>query len=312
MAWGSSFYLPAILAGPVARDLGVGQSAVFAALSAALLVSGVIGPAIGRHIDRHGGRDVMAASSLVLGLGLALHAGAVDLPTLVVAWVVLGVGMGLGLYDAAFATLGRLYGTTARSAITGITLMAGFASKIAWPLTAYGADAIGWRGTCLAWAAAHVLIALPLNRLVIPAVAVSAPRPTTAPPKRAAPVLDRNMWLLAVAFAAIWFVTGAVAAHLPALLQATGAGPGEALFAAALVGPAQVGARLVEAGVLARWHPLGLLGAPARVAQAIAPLAVSLVLERSATAALLLTGTAAGLTTALALLLVRPSAPGGR
>ena len=79
------------------------------------------------------------------------------------AWLVMAIGMGLGLYDAAFATLGRLYGTDARGAITGITLLAGFASTIGWPLTAWGASTIGWRETCLAWAAVHLFIALPMN-----------------------------------------------------------------------------------------------------------------------------------------------------
>ena len=87
---------------------------------------------------------------------------------MVAAWLLLGVGMGLGLYDAAFGALGRIYGDNARKAITGITLIAGFASTVGWPLSSFGLDAIGWRGTCFAWAAAHMLIGLPLNMLFLP------------------------------------------------------------------------------------------------------------------------------------------------
>jgi len=71
--------------------------------------------------------------------------------------------MGMGLYDAAFATLTRLYGTAARKPITGITLIAGFASTIGWPISAYLDAHFGWRTACLVWAAVHLLLALPLN-----------------------------------------------------------------------------------------------------------------------------------------------------
>src|SRR5580692_665997 len=95
----------------------------------------MVGPSVGRLIDRHGGRHLLAASNLVIAAGLLILAAAHSIAALVVAWTVLGVGIGMGLYDPAFATLTWLYGRDARSAITGITLIAGFASTIGWPLT---------------------------------------------------------------------------------------------------------------------------------------------------------------------------------
>jgi hypothetical protein len=82
------------------------------------------------------------------------------------AWLIMGVAMGLGLYDAAFATLGRIYGKAARRSITGITLIAGFASTVAWPLSALGEATLGWRYTCAVWAMAHIVIGLPLDLLL--------------------------------------------------------------------------------------------------------------------------------------------------
>ena len=64
------------------------------------------------------------------------------------------------------------------------------------------------------------------------------------------------MAILAFVFAATWFVTGAMAAHLPRLLEIAGASRTAAIAAAALVGPAQVTARLVEFGALRTVHPL--------------------------------------------------------
>src|SRR5258707_6154616 len=137
LAWASSYYLPAILADPIARDLGVSSNWIFAAFSASLVISALLGPRVGRQIDLAGGRQVLSASNLTLAAGLALLGCSYSIPVLVIAWLLLGVGMGFGLYDAAFAALGRIYGDAARRSITGITLMAGLASTVGSPLNAF-------------------------------------------------------------------------------------------------------------------------------------------------------------------------------
>src|ERR1700733_583890 len=220
LAWASSYYLPAILADPIARDLGVSSNWIFAAFSASLVISALLGPWIGRQIDLVGGRPVLSASNLTLAAGLALLGCAHSLTVMMVAWLLLGIGMGLGLYDAAFGALGRIYGDAARRSITGITLLAGFASTVGWPLTAWGLQTIGWRDTCLAWGGAHILVGLPLNYFMLPAVQ-GAKAQAAAAAKPHIPI-DRTMILLAFAFAAAWSVTGAMAAHLPRILQAAG------------------------------------------------------------------------------------------
>jgi MFS family permease len=254
LAWASSVYLPAILADPIAHDLGVSANWIFGAYSAALAVAAVLGPRVGRQIDRLGGRPVLSLSNLTLALGLVLLGFAQSIPLLILAWLVLGIGMGYGLYDAAFGALGRIYGEAARGPITGITLIAGFASTVGWPLTALGLQTIGWRDTCFAWAAAHILIGLPLNLFMLPAVKST----TLAAEGLVKPriPLDRTMLLLSFIFATAWIVTAAMAAQLPRILEAAGATTLQAVSAGALIGPAQVAARLVEAGVLKRYHPL--------------------------------------------------------
>jgi MFS family permease len=280
LAWGSTFYLPAILALPMAETLESPVEVVYAAFSLALLLSGLLGPAVGRRIDRLGGRDVLVVSNIVFAAGLGLLAGAQGPIVLFLAWLIIGVGMAMGLYEAAFATLAGLYGQAARGPITGITLLAGFASTVAWPVTTWLELGIGWRGTCLFWAAVHLAICLPLNRFLIPkparpAMAMNpAARASVAPPQRL-PGETRLMLTLAFVFAATWFVSTALAAHLPRLLSETGVSPTTALAAAMLVGPAQVGARMVEFAFLQRFHPL----ASARFATMLHPLgAVALLL----------------------------------
>ena len=253
LAWASSYYLPAILADDMARDTATSTTWLFASFSASLIISALLGPRAGRLIDRGSGNAVLAVSNFLFAGGLVLLSIAQSLLVLQLAWIVLGIGMGIGLYDAAFAVLGRIYGTSARGAITGITLFAGFASTIGWPLTAWGASTIGWRDTCLAWAALHFFVALPLNYWCLP-------RPTMSVREKHAtdkPVpLDRPMILLGFAFAAAWVVTAGMAAHFPRIMEAAGASATQAIAAGALIGPAQVGARLLEAGPLARFHPL--------------------------------------------------------
>jgi MFS family permease len=138
LAWGSSYYLPAILADPIATGLDVPKSLFFGFFSGSLLLQAALGPMIGRAIDRHGGRGVLVLSNLVLGAGLVWLAFAQGPVGLAGAWAALGIGMALGLYDAAFATLTALFGHEARGPITGITLIAGFASTVGWPLSALG------------------------------------------------------------------------------------------------------------------------------------------------------------------------------
>jgi MFS family permease len=285
LAWGSSYYLPAILADPIAAGLAVSRSWFFGCFSAALLLSAALGPAIGRAIDRGGGREVLGLSNVVLAAGLAWLGLAQGPVSLAGAWFVLGIGMALGLYDPAFATLTAIYGREARSAITGITLIAGFASTVGWPLSALMNDVFGWRGACFGWAALNLLLCLPANLLLIPRPK-PAPSAVAASAKPEQPAPANGLVILAFVFGAVGFVTGAMAAHLPHLLELAGASATAAIAASALMGPAQVTARMVEFGVLQRLHPLvstriallmhplgaavlGLFGGPAAAAFAI-------------------------------------------
>jgi len=116
LAWASSYYLPAVVAAPMGRDVGMSSSAVFGAFSMALLFAAATGPWAGRAIDRAGGRPVLVVSNLVFAAGLAALSLASQPAHVFAAWALMGLAMGSGLYEAAFATVVRLHGQDARRA----------------------------------------------------------------------------------------------------------------------------------------------------------------------------------------------------
>ncbi len=268
LAWGSSYYLPAVLAPPIATDTGWPFPWIVAGLSIGSLTAGVIAPRVGRAIQAHGGRPVMALGAVLLALGLLGLSLAPSLPLHLLAWVVIGGGMGCSLYDAAFSTLGRLYGQTARPAITTLTLFGGFASTVCWPLSAFCLERLGWRGTCVAYAILHLGLTLPLYGLVLPSssriAAETRSLPSGGGDKQIAsePVLDRP-WLvfalLATGISLGWAISSVISVHLLTILQATGFSLANAVVLGALVGPAQVSGRAVEMALGKYYRPIWTL-----------------------------------------------------
>ena len=302
LAWASSYYLPAVLAGAIGKDVGISASTVFGAFSVALLVAAGIGPCAGRLIDRLGGRPVLIASNLVFAAGLAALSQATHGSHVFVAWALMGLAMGSGLYEAAFATVVRLHGQDARIAITGITLFAGFASTVGWPLSAYLESTVGWRGACLVWAALHLVVGLPLN-VLLPRVGRTdqASKEATVADQGVgadlAPAQQRRAaFLMAYVFAVTWFISTAMAAHLPELLLASGAALGAAVGIAALVGPAQVAGRVIEFTFLRRAHPL-LSARLATLAHPLGALCLGMLGASAATAFAVLHGLGNGILT---------------
>ena len=94
------------MADDIARDTGTSTTWLSASFSVSLIISALLGPRAGRLIDRGSGNAVLAVSNLLFAGGLVLLHVAQSLLVLQVAWIVLGIGMGFGLYDAAFAVAG--------------------------------------------------------------------------------------------------------------------------------------------------------------------------------------------------------------
>lgn len=264
LAWGSSYYLLAVLAQPIASDTGWPLAWVVGGLSLGLLVAGIVSPRVGDSIQRLGGRLVLATSALFMGLGLAGIALSPNLPLYVMSWLVLGVGMGAGLYDAAFATLGRLYGQRARTAIATVTLFGGFASTVCWPLSALFVSEFGWRNACLIYAAIHVAVLLPLYVFALPTepkreLGVSAPSSLSEGEVATRPLSSGSKLLFALIALVITIssmISAMLSVHLLTILQAREIALAAAVALGAIVGPSQVGARAIEMLISRFHHPI--------------------------------------------------------
>ena len=255
LSWGMTFYLPAVIVEPAARDLGQSTLSLLGAFSWALLLSGFCAPRVGKWIDLHGGKGMIAASIAILALGQTILACAPSLMVWYLGWTVLGVGMAMGLYDAAFATAGTLLGREAGPAITGITLLAGFASTVFWALGSAIIGVTGWRGVLLLYAAIMLCVNLPMVLALVPRLDQNLKETKQFPPARA-PVSRPAVVCLASFFTLRWFITSAIAVHVLVLLQGIGLTLTEAIVVASLIGPGQVMGRVLE---MAAGNRLGLL-----------------------------------------------------
>jgi predicted MFS family arabinose efflux permease len=259
-AWGSSYYLLTVLAAPIARDTGWSITLVTAGISIGLISSGLVSPLAARGIVRWGGSRVLALGSLLLSAGLAGLAFAPTPAFYILAWIVLGAGMGSALYDAAFSTLGGLYGAKARRSITTLTLFGGFASTVCWPLSAYLVETFGWREACFFYAAIHLFVSVPALLLLLPRGADTKPSDNAEQPVAAG---RRGLFLLTLIFVTASAIFAIVSIHLLTFLQALGFALPAAVALGTLVGPSQVGARVIEIVFGSRYHPIWTLVAAA-------------------------------------------------
>ncbi len=273
ISWGSGFYIPAVLAVPIAASLGISTETFFWAFTFSLLVSGLIGPRIGKAIDKLGGRKVLPFGSIAFFLGLVLLATSREVNQLFVAWFLLGIGGSMGNYDAAFATAVNFFGNKSNQIIAGITVFAGFSSTISWPITTFLEQTYDWRAAIWFWAAMHIVVALPLH-LTIPRAEKKDIPDMTGPIRK----LVRNRFrfdplfvVFGLMFALQAFIVSSVNTTLPFMLSELGADVQLALLASVLLGPFQVLARVLlvaltdkatpitVAAISIAAHPLGVV-----------------------------------------------------
>lgn len=266
-SWGSSFYLPGIFHDPMGRDTGWSAALLSAGFSLGLLISGLASPRVGTLIQRHGGRRVLAAGMALIAAGQVIMATATSVPLYLLAWGVMGLGMGAGLYDAAFSALGRLFGEGARGAITALTLFGGFASTVCWPISAFLVEGLGWRGALLAYAAFHLVVTVPLCLRGLPrAETPHATARGTGEGGLGWLYRDARFWLVAVTGMCFATMGTVLTQTLIPILTSQGLTLAAAVGIGTLFGPAQVAARVIEMAGRGRHHPIWTMAVSAALA----------------------------------------------
>ncbi|SKA40047.1 Predicted arabinose efflux permease, MFS family [Enhydrobacter aerosaccus] len=249
IGWGTTFLLPSVLGRHIQDELGMPTELVFAGITVMFAVGALLSPRIGRMMDRTGPRLVMACGSVLYALSLLLLALSQGPVVYLCAWAGMGVASTLALNTPSSIALAQVAGPRARQAIAVLAIIGGFASTVFWPLSGALDLMVGWRGTTLIYAAVHLLVCAPIHFLVLPR---SAP-PQTA--KTAAPTASggvppeertRIYRLLNITLSFGAFVFTGFIIHLIEVLRDLGHPPASALFLASLVGPSQVGIRIVE------------------------------------------------------------------
>lgn len=259
LSWGCIFYTPVLIVPLIAAERGWSIAFTMGGFSVGLLTAGLVSPFIGRSIDRFGGHVTMTIGAVIGGLGLALIPKAAHPIAYYAVWVVLGVALAASLYDAAFASLGRIFGAAARRPITALTLAGGFASTVSWPMTHQLIENVGWRGAYFTYAVLLACVCAPLLAFLLPRERVEADVPKTGdvpPPAKVLPPNGLAFVLVATAFALYAFVPSGLSAHLLAIFARNGIDAGTVVWIGALFGPAQVGARLIEFSFGRNVHPL--------------------------------------------------------
>jgi MFS transporter len=260
LSWGALFYPPVLTVPLIAAAHGWSASFAMAGFSAGLFVGGLCARYVGGAIDRFGGHVVMPVGSLIGALGLVCLVWAPGAASYFAAWITIGIAMAASLYDPAFATLGRIFGSAARAPITALTLAGGFASTVSWPATQSLIQAVGWRGTYLIYAALLAGVAAPLHAFALPRQAArGAPHQAVASDKKInifVPAHGFAFVLVAAGFASYAFVPSALSAQLLAIFQRFGLAPATVVAIGMLFGPAQVLARICELSFARRLHPL--------------------------------------------------------
>lgn len=263
VSWGCIYYTPVLIVPLIVSDRGWSIAFGMGGFSAGLLTAGLVLPYVGRMIDRLGGHVVMTAGSLVGALGLVLIVHVTHPAAYFAVWAVLGVAMAANLYDAAFATLGRIFGAAARRPITALTLAGGFASTVSWPATHALLERFDWHATYLIYAGVLAFVSAPLHAFGLPrSRAAIEPQPSAggeARPARVMPPKGLAFVLVAAGFTAYAFVPSGLAAHLLAIFDRAGIAASTVVWIGALFGPAQVGARLIEFAIVRDVHPLWIM-----------------------------------------------------
>jgi len=253
IGYGTLYYSFSILAPDMARDFDWSQEWVFGVFSASLLVGGLVSPSVGRWMDRYGAGHMMSLGSVIAALALLLCAFAPERVAFIAGMVAIEMASTFVLYNAAFALLVQITPQTAQRSITHLTLIAGFASTLFWPITSQLHEHLTWREVYLVFAGINLFVCLPIHWWLAATMKAVKAREASIPTSSVAAIIgsistenrSRAFLLMAIGFALEGFVLSALLIHMVPLLTAVGMGA-SAILVGTVFGPSQVFSRFIN------------------------------------------------------------------
>lgn len=253
LLWGGSFFLLSVLGEPMMKESGWSYQLVYGSLSASIFVSGLVSPMIGKIINKGGKNYILLLSGVVMASGLTILSFAENEILFIFSWIVIGLAMGMGLYDALFASLGKKYGKGASGSIVQITLISGFATTVAWPLLAMLNGNFGWRKTVLMYAIilmfltflVHYFTIFKNENVINPTTKTNTLQKTDVTITHI-PNLKNAFHLLLVNFTIGSFLMTGIYIYLLDILKNNQFSLDQAISIGALLGPSQVGVRVLD------------------------------------------------------------------
>jgi len=251
LLWGGSYFLLSVLSAPIRLEMGWSYQFVYGALSVALMVSGFILPRIGRIVQQGvSGEGFLLFAGWVMAVGLFMLSYATHAFGFLCSWLIIGIAMGMGLYDTLFASVAQRYGALTTKAIVFITLLSSLAPTLSWYLLSQFLAYFSWRETCQLYAVLLLLLVTPIHAL---AFRFAGDRVSNAPPdegdtpQASAAVKPSHLQrLLTSHFVLGSMLSTLIVVYLIEILTHQGITMSAVIGIAAILGPSQSGARLIE------------------------------------------------------------------
>ncbi|OOQ57805.1 MFS transporter [Mucilaginibacter pedocola] len=246
LLWGGSYFILSVLSKPIMVETGWTYQMVYGALSFSLAISGLVLPAVGRMIQSLQRNHMLRYTGLVMAGGLTIMGLSKNYPMFLLAWAIAGIAMGMGLYDALFASIGKYFGKSTRNMIVKVTLISSLAPTISWLITSYLLGHFGWRDTCFIYAAALALGILPLHFSLFPPTAAAIDESNKTPQEDAAGPEPKLFLLLISSFTLGAVLTTGIILNLIDILTGKDITMAASLAIISFLGPSQAGVRLLE------------------------------------------------------------------
>ena len=253
IGWGATFNLPGIIGPAIAESLDSSLDVVLLGPTVMLTILSIASWWAAPFFERFRARRMMIAGALTMAVGLVIVTLAESVSVFLLAWVLFGVGGAGCLSTAAQIALADIFGSRARQAIGSMSLVSGLANTILWPIIARIDSSVGWRPATGGFAAAMVLIFIPLVLMFVGGK--PAPFPDAPQEEYLSQQLDPLLFALVAGSTALnGFITWGFSLTLIPLLMDKGVSNNQAVALASSLGVIQIAARLFD--VLGNWSGL--------------------------------------------------------